>query len=59
MNPLLILVSIEFVKFSGFEIDEKGKIPLACTILDSWVFDNFIRANELFTKDLRSPDIVY
>ena len=28
------------------------RTPSDCTILDSWVFDNFILADELFTKAL-------
>ena len=28
--------------------------PLDCLILDSWVFDNFILADKLFTKTLQS-----
>ena len=35
----------------------KGKIPPNCIILDNWVFENFILANELLAKALQIFEI--
>ena len=37
---------------NGFSLNEKCKNPPDCIILDNWVFENFILADEPFAKIL-------
>ena len=50
-GPLFLKLSLtNLVALSG----SRNKNPPNCAILDSWVFDNFILADEFFGKALRS-----
>ena len=55
---ILFVFCAMFYFFSGFNKStkpDKGPInPPDCTILDTWVFDNFTLSDELFTQALRS-----
>ena len=46
--------SLKTVQFLVMVLKSLSKYPLDCPILCNWVFDNFILANELFSKVLQS-----
>ena len=49
---MLFYPDIISVTTLGNESKKTGIYPLDCTILDSWVFENFTLADKPFSKDL-------
>ena len=52
MINIISIFSLSFISY--FAKSNTGLDPLSCTILDSSVFDNFILADEVFSKALQS-----
>ena len=55
LNFLLFFFSSHNFFFWNSTNDSNEDVPPKCTILDNWVFENFMSADELFAKDFTNP----